>query len=85
MKNKIKGKLSSKKAVGNKMSEDEYTVHAFKFLVAVNRRFPQASKFEMEKDSKDFLRHAPARVKQDAARAEKEEAAKEWKEQSRGY
>lgn len=33
MKNKIKGKLSSKKAVGNKMSEDEYTVHAFKFLV----------------------------------------------------
>lgn len=29
----------------------------------------------MEKASKDFLRHAPARVKQISARAEKEEAA----------
>ena len=29
----------------------------------------------MEKDSKDFLRHAPARAKQAVARAEKEEAA----------
>ncbi len=33
MRNKIKGKLSSKKVIGNKMSEDEYTVHALKFVV----------------------------------------------------
>lgn len=33
MKNKIKGKISSKKVNGNKMSEEEYSVHAIKFLI----------------------------------------------------
>jgi hypothetical protein len=33
MKNKIKGRIASRKSIGTKISEEEYTVHAFKFLV----------------------------------------------------
>lgn len=33
MKNKIKGRLNSKKVSANKLSEEEYSVHAFKFLI----------------------------------------------------
>ncbi|EFX80050.1 hypothetical protein DAPPUDRAFT_244265 [Daphnia pulex] len=59
-----------REGVANRDSESQKLIH-----LAGNQRFPKASKFEMEKDSKDFLRHALTRVKQAVARAEKEEAA----------
>lgn len=33
MKNKIKGKINSKNVSANKLTEEEYSVHAFKFLI----------------------------------------------------
>jgi hypothetical protein len=55
MKNKIKGKISSKKVNSNKMSEEEYSVHAIKFLIDNEMFKIESFKYGLDNDKiKDY-------------------------------